>query len=132
VVVGSGGAGFAAAVTGHALGSSVVVLEKGAYVRGTTAASGGGMNTPNSRQMQEAGIEDPRDEALKYMARYSWPHLYNPDHETLGLPEHDYEMISAYFVFRYFRRGDGVHRGHWRGQVGHSGDRRQRAALGER
>jgi succinate dehydrogenase/fumarate reductase flavoprotein subunit len=97
VVVGSGGAGFAAAVSAHALGSSVAVLEKGAYVGGTTLASGGGMNTPNSRQMQDAGIEDPRDEAIKYMARYSWPHLYNPEHETLGLLEEDFDMISAYY-----------------------------------
>lgn len=31
------------------------------------------------------------------MARNSWPHLYRSDHETLGLPEHDYEMISAFY-----------------------------------
>ncbi len=97
VVVGSGGAGFAAATTAHHLGSSVIVLEKGTYVGGTTLVSGGGMNIPNSRQMQEAGLDDPRDEALKYFARYSWPHLYNPEHETLGLPAHDYDMISAYY-----------------------------------
>ncbi len=97
VVVGSGGAGFAAAVSAHALGSSVVVLEKGAYVGGTTLASGGGMNTPNSRQMKDAGVDDPREEAIKYMARYSWPHLYNPEDEKLGLTDHDFDMISAYY-----------------------------------
>lgn len=97
VVVGSGGAGFAAAVTARHLGSEVVVLEKGSYVGGTTLVSGAGMWIPNNSQMREAGIEDPRDEALKYMARYSWPHLYNPDDEKLGLTDHDYEMISVYY-----------------------------------
>jgi predicted oxidoreductase len=97
VVVGSGGAGFAAAITARALGSDVVILEKGGYVGGTTLASGGGMFIPNSKQMQEAGVDDPRDEALKYMARYSWPHLYNPEDETLGLPADDYEKVATYY-----------------------------------
>jgi 3-oxosteroid 1-dehydrogenase len=97
VVVGSGGAGFAAAITAKSLGSDTVILEKGTYVGGTTLVSGGGMFTPNSRQMQEAGLEDPREERLKYMARYSWPHLYNPDDPQLGLTDHDWAMINAYY-----------------------------------
>lgn len=97
VVVGSGGAGFAAAITAHGSGSKAIILEKGAYAGGTTLMSGGGAFIPNSRQMQDMGYEDPRDERLKYMARYSWPHLYQPEHETLGLPQHDFDMISAYY-----------------------------------
>ncbi len=97
VVVGSGGAGFVAAITARSMGSDVVILEKGTYVGGTTLVSGGGMWIPNSAQMQSAGIDDPRDEALKYMARHSFPHLYQPDDEMLGLPSHDYEMLTAYF-----------------------------------
>ena len=97
VVVGSGGAGFVAAITARQLGSDVAIFEKGAYVGGTTLVSGAGMWIPNSRQMQEAGIEDPREPALAYMARYSWPHLYDPEDTTLGLPQHDYDMISAYY-----------------------------------
>lgn len=97
VVVGTGGAGFAAAVTANHLGSDVIMLEKGAYVGGTTLVSGGGMWIPNSTPMREAGLEDPREDALKYMARYSFPAQYNPDDEKLGLSDHDYEMISAYY-----------------------------------
>ncbi|HEV2528507.1 MAG TPA: FAD-dependent oxidoreductase [Thermomicrobiales bacterium] len=97
VVVGSGAAGFAAAITARALGSDVVLFEKGAYAGGTTIVSGGGMWIPNSSQMREMGLEDPRPEALKYMARYSWPHLYDPEGETLGLPQHDYDMIATYY-----------------------------------
>lgn len=97
VVVGSGGAGFAAAVTARELGSEVVILEKGAYVGGTTLVSGGGMYIPNSTTLGELGVETSREDTLKYMARYSWPHLYQPDGETLGLPQHDFDMISAYY-----------------------------------
>lgn len=97
VVVGSGGAGFVAGITAKALGSETIILEKGSYVGGTSVVSGGGFFIANSKQMREMGYDDPREERLKYMARYSWPHLYRPDHPTLGLPEHDYEMISAYY-----------------------------------
>ena len=97
VVVGSGGAGFVAAITARQLGSDVVILEKGSYVGGTTLVSGGGMWIPNNTPMREAGIEDPREACLHYMARYSWPHLYDPDDEQLGLPDHDYTMIQAYY-----------------------------------
>jgi hypothetical protein len=97
VVVGSGGAGFAAAVTSHQLGGEVIILEKGAYAGGTTLVSGGGMYIPNSTQLGEMGVETSREETLKYIARYSWPHLYQPDHETLGLPQHDFDMITTYY-----------------------------------
>lgn len=97
VVVGSGGAGFAAAITAKSLGSDTVILEKGTYVGGTTLVSGGGMYTPNSRQMQEAGLADPKEDRLKYMARYSWPHLYDPNDPQLGLSDHDWTMIQAYY-----------------------------------
>lgn len=97
VVVGSGGAGFAAAVTAHQLGDEVAIFEKGAYAGGTTLVSGGGIWIANNTAQREAGIEPVREDMLRYMARYSWPHLYQPDHETLGLPQHDYDMISTYY-----------------------------------
>lgn len=97
VVVGSGSAAFAAAITAKALGNDVVMFEKGAYVGGTTLVSGGGGWFPNNQRMQEDGIEDPREDALKYMARYSWPHLYNPNSPTLGLRQEDFDLISAFY-----------------------------------
>jgi predicted oxidoreductase len=97
IVVGSGGAAFAAAITARALGNDVVVLEKGAYVGGTTLVSGGGAWFPNNPRMQEDGIEDPREDALKYMTRYSFPHLYNPNDAQYGLADHDYAMLTAYY-----------------------------------
>ena len=97
VVVGSGGAGFAAGITAKSMGSDTVILEKGTYVGGTTLVSGAGMYTPNSQQMADAGLQDPKEDRLKYMARYSWPHLYQPDDPQLGLDDHDWTMINAYY-----------------------------------
>lgn len=97
VVAGSGAAGFAAAVTARSMGSTAVILEKGTYIGGTSLVSGGGLFIPNSRQMQEAGIDDPKPERLQYMARYSWPHLFQPDDPQLGLDDHDWTMINAYY-----------------------------------
>jgi 3-oxosteroid 1-dehydrogenase len=97
VVVGSGAAAFAAAITAKALGNDVAMFEKGAYVGGTTLVSGGGGWFPNNPRMQEDGLEDPKEDALKYMTRYSWPHLYNPNSPTLGLPQEDYDLISAFY-----------------------------------
>ncbi len=31
------------------------------------------------------------------MARYSFPHDYNPADDQLGLTDHDYEMLTAYY-----------------------------------
>ncbi|MGB3329076.1 MAG: FAD-binding protein, partial [Thermomicrobiales bacterium] len=97
VVVGSGGAAFAAAITAHSLGADVAMFEKGAYVGGTTLVSGGTMWTPNNSAMRAAGFTDNREDALKYMARYAFPASYNPDDAQLGLTEHDYAMLSAYY-----------------------------------
>ena len=97
VVVGSGSAAFAAAITAKSAGADVVMFEKGAYVGGTTLASGGGGWFPNNVVMQADGHEDPKEEAVKYMARYSYPALYSPEHETLGLPQHDFDMLNAYY-----------------------------------
>src|SRR6266404_1092724 len=97
IVVGSGAAGFSSAIAASHLGAKVVILEKGTYVGGTTLVSGGVSWIPNNSIMRARGLEDPRKDAIKYMAKYSWPHLYNPDDEKLGLTDHDFAMISAYY-----------------------------------
>jgi succinate dehydrogenase/fumarate reductase flavoprotein subunit len=97
VVVGSGSAAFAAAITAKSLGNDVAMFEKGAYVGGTTLVSGGGGWFPNNHVMQRDGIADPKEDAIKYMARYSWPHLFNPNSPTYGLTQEDYDLYSAFF-----------------------------------
>jgi hypothetical protein len=96
VVVGSGGAAFAAAITARASGAEVVMFEKGAYAGGTTLVSGGGAWIPNNPVMQRDGIDDPKADAIAYMTRYSLPHLYNPDDPMFGLGKDDYALFERY------------------------------------
>ena len=73
VVVGTGGAGFAAATTARSNGASVIMLEKGAIYGGTTAKSGGEYWIPNNSFLRRAGLKDPKEWALRYMVRLAYP-----------------------------------------------------------
>ena len=69
VVVGSGGAGLAAALTASGAGARVTVLERTPLVGGSTAVSGGGIWVPGNHHMAEAGVDDSREEAIAYCRR---------------------------------------------------------------
>jgi len=97
VVVGSGAAAFAAALTAASRGRSVVMLEKAAVHGGTTAKSGGVYWIPNNSFMRDRGLTDPRADALKYMARLSYPALYDPGSPTLGLGKLEYKLIGTFY-----------------------------------
>lgn len=68
-IVGSGGAGLAAAIAASEDGASVLVLEKASVVGGTTAVSGGGMWIPNSQPIIEDRGGTPRDALISYIQR---------------------------------------------------------------
>jgi 3-oxosteroid 1-dehydrogenase len=97
VVVGSGAAAFGAALTAAREGAEVVMLERAAHPGGTTAKSGGGFWIPNNRHMRAVGIDDPRDAALRYMARLGFPVQYDPTGETLGLDAEDYRLLEVFY-----------------------------------
>ncbi len=97
VCVGSGIAGCAAAATATDAGSKVVVIEKMPVLGGTTSKSGGVLWVPNNYLLREAGIVDEKRDCMRYMARYSFPQLYDPGSETLGLVEADYRLIEAFY-----------------------------------
>jgi succinate dehydrogenase/fumarate reductase flavoprotein subunit len=97
VVVGSGAAAYATAITARSRGAEVIMVEKGSIAGGTTGRSGGGFWIPNNRFQKEKGIKDPKDDAVRYMARYSFPQLYNPVDQRLGLPENEYNLITTYY-----------------------------------
>ncbi len=97
IVVGSGAAAFSAAITAEELGSEVMMVEKGVLYGGTTLRSGGGFWIPNNRFQKEKGIIDSKEDAIRYMARYSFPQLYNPEDPHLGLPENEYNLITTYY-----------------------------------
>jgi len=97
VVVGSGNAAFSAAITARSLGNDVAMFEKGAYVGGTTLVSGGGGWFPNNPLMQADGLDDPRENAIAYMTRYSQPHKYKPNDPQFGLSDEDYALFTTYY-----------------------------------
>lgn len=96
VVVGSGAAAYSAAIVARSTGAEVTMVEKADAHGGTTIRSGGGFWIPNNRFQRERGIADSKQDALRYMARYSYPQLYNPSDSHLGLPDHEYELIDSY------------------------------------
>lgn len=97
VVVGTGAAAFSAAVTARSKGSEVIMLEKAGKVGGTTRRSGGGYWIPNNRLQKEAGYKDNKDDALRYMARYSYPNLYDSEDDRYGLTAHQFDLINSFY-----------------------------------
>ncbi|MFZ4604448.1 MAG: FAD-binding protein, partial [Caulobacterales bacterium] len=67
-MIGSGAAGFAAAVTARALGLDVLMAEKAAQFGGTTVSSAGVIWIPGSRQARAHGIEDSAASVLAYLS----------------------------------------------------------------
>ncbi|WP_240778771.1 flavocytochrome c [Shewanella sp. SNU WT4] len=60
VVIGSGGAGLAAAVAARNHGASVIVLEKEPIAGGNTKLAAGGMNAAETKPQAKLGIEDKK------------------------------------------------------------------------
>jgi len=97
IVVGSGAAGVSAALFAHEAGAKVVVLEKAPFFGGTSAKSGGAYWIPDNFHMKAKGLADSEAACLAYMARYSYPQLFNPDHPTLGIPQATYELMRTFY-----------------------------------
>ncbi len=97
IVVGTGAGGCSTALNAAHAGADVLMLEKRETVGGTTAKSGGWFWMPNHRRMRQAGIEDPRDDALRYMARLTRPESYDPQSPLLGLADWEYALIEAFY-----------------------------------
>ena len=83
VSVGSSSGGLTAAIIGHDLGLSTVVLEKADVLGGGTALSGGVIWIPLNHHMLAAGITDSREEVINYVRRGSMGH-------------HDEDLLAAY------------------------------------
>ena len=93
VSVGSSSGGLAAAIVGHDMGLSTILLEKSDALGGGTALSGGVLWIPYNHHMLEDGIPDSREEAMTHIRRIS-------------LGRHDEEQLAAYLdngpeVIRY-------------------------------
>lgn len=96
VVVGTGAAAFSAAITAKQNGAEVIMVEKAHEIGGTTYRSGGALWIPDNRYQKEMDLPESKEDAIRYMVRYSYPHLYNPNHKTLGLPQNNYDLIETF------------------------------------
>ena len=97
LVVGAGAAGSSAALTAHRLGAKALIIEKAPFAGGTAMKSVGGIWVPNNRFLREAGVDDRRDDALRYMVRLSYPESYDAEHPGFGAPADGLAMIGAYY-----------------------------------
>lgn len=73
IVVGSGAAGFSAAIVAASQGLRVAILEKSRYLGGTTAMSGGGIWIPANTPMLAAGQHDDTQTAQSYVSAIAAP-----------------------------------------------------------
>ncbi|QDP24713.1 FAD-dependent oxidoreductase [Bradyrhizobium cosmicum] len=69
IVIGAGAGGMTAASVAAAEGLRVLVIEKTAFVGGTTAWSDGMVWIPANPKMKEAGLSDSVTDAVQYLAR---------------------------------------------------------------
>jgi succinate dehydrogenase/fumarate reductase flavoprotein subunit len=97
IVVGTGIAGNATAISSAHLGASVIMLEKSHETGGTTAKAAGGALVPNNRFLREQGVDDPKRDFMRFLARLARPLLYNPDAKDLGIPSWEYDLIEQYY-----------------------------------
>ena len=67
LVIGSGAGGLSAGLRASALGSDVLIVEKGDRYGGSTAMSGGVCWVPNNPYMKKVGIDDNAEDALTYL-----------------------------------------------------------------
>ena len=87
-----------------------MMIEKMPILGGTTAKSGGVTWIFNHFIFREQGIDDKKDDALRYTVRYGYPRQYNPESPTLGLDENRYRVVEAgrttgYVVYTLKRQG---------------------------
>jgi hypothetical protein len=97
LVVGAGAAGCAAAVRAHQNGDRVLVAEKAPITGGTAAKSAGVLWIPNNFTLKERGIEDSKEDCMRYMVRFSYPQRFNPADATLGISEAEYRLLEAFY-----------------------------------
>lgn len=97
VIVGSGAGAATAAVTAISNGDSVTMVEKAPVFGGTSAKTVGVLWIPNNFSLREKGIDDNKQDCLQYLARYSYPQHYNAGDSKLGLTDHAYSLLEAFY-----------------------------------
>ena len=94
LVVGSGGAGMAAAIRAHDLGDEVLLIERSDLFGGNTAMSGGVCWVANNASMRKAGLSDSNEDGLLYLKTITRGEV--PEHRLRTYIEQSQRML-AYF-----------------------------------
>jgi hypothetical protein len=97
VIVGAGAAGLACALFAAWQDNKVLLLEKAADLGGTAKKAAFWYWVPNNRPMRELGIEDSREDCIRYMARLSRPETYSPDLPRFGMTQWEFDMCAAIY-----------------------------------
>lgn len=97
VVVGGGAAGLASALFSVWLGNKVVLLEKAPALGGTTQKAAFWYWVPNNEPMRAMGIEDRKEDCIRYMARLSRPETYDANDPHFGMTDWEYEQCEAIY-----------------------------------
>lgn len=97
VVVGSGAAASSAALIAHDNGDSVTVVEKAPIPGGTAAKSAGVLWIPNNFALRARNIDDKKEDCVRFMARFSYPELFNAGQPHLGLGEKRLAMLETFY-----------------------------------
>ena len=67
VVIGAGAAGMSAALFAAIRGAKTLLVEKTAFVGGTSAFSAGSLWIPNTRHAAEIGVADNAEDVERYL-----------------------------------------------------------------
>ncbi len=97
VVVGGGVAGLTAALIAAEEGDSVILVEMAPVLGGTTAKSAAVYWIPNNFALRALGINDNKDDCMKYLCRFAYPDRYTPDGPNLGLAAEAYALLEAFY-----------------------------------
>ena len=99
IVVGGGGAGLPTALFSRWAGNDVLVLEKAPELGGTSRKAAYWYWVPNNEAMKAAGMKDPREDCIRYMARLSRPEVYNPKAPRMGVSQWEYAQFGAIYDY---------------------------------
>jgi succinate dehydrogenase/fumarate reductase flavoprotein subunit len=97
IVVGGGASGLPAALFSRWLDNQVLLLEKAPELGGTANKAAFWYWVPNNERMRELGLQDDESGFLRYCARLSVPHAYDPESPTLGMARWEYDACRAIY-----------------------------------
>ena len=97
LVIGSGAAAMSAAIAVIQAGGKATLVEKSPVVGGTSARSAGAYWIPNNHLLRAKGVQDSKTDAVRYMARDSFPAQFREDLPDYGIGADQLALIETYY-----------------------------------